>query len=567
MMAQTLNPYASAFQPPLRLEEHELELERYLLPDSLLVSPRSTYDSSFTFSSRCSPRGGYSSSHLSDIPYHGDVDFLESARLPSVWEQYRHDRLLQYEMECDRSYRKLAETNPVYEPKPIYRRTERPPVQYRPVERRNQIPPPPATSTHSAPHRRAPIRPRQNPKFSTIAKQRAAPHHPPQKMNSCAPKFSPPTAPPKIVGDVSPKYDAECLLHLVRSQLEFYFSDQNLFEEQHSNLQYYMKLDSQRWVPSHILLNLPSIAKLTTDMQVILDALRSSNLLELNEDESKCRRPNYIPPADYKVRKNLRRSVLVYGLPEQMTDKSIRQLLGSHGNILCVAFAGMEEGPDTEIGAVIMKKKFGEQLTLTNLTTAFVVFESQSQANKCVKTRSRHSVDGIRTMHKYDYNKVVKRLGKGQSPLITPNPSPMMPAPQSSNKKHYGGLTPNQTATKSFQLSPNNNVHKQNVNNPPPHHHHHNNLKPMYSRSAQHGNRMGFRKPASNHWRKAAPAGVSNNGPDSLNWRGDNSMRPRTNSAQNSRSNYGNQGSKYQERRFSKENFNHQNSFALLKTM
>merc|ERR1719443_2454547 len=94
---------------------------------------------------------------------------------------------------------------------------------------------------------------------------------------------------------------------------------------------------------------------------------------------------------------------------------SLRQLLGTHGNILCVAFAGMEEGPDPEIGAVIMKKKFGDSLNLTNLTTAFVVFESQSQANKCVKTRSRHSVDGIRTMHKYDYNKVVKRLGKGQS--------------------------------------------------------------------------------------------------------------------------------------------------------
>merc|ERR1719433_2272360 len=145
-----------------------------------------------------------------------------------------------------------------------------------------------------------------------------------------------------------------------------------------------MKLDPQRWVPSHILLNLPSIAKLTADMQVVLDALRSSNLLELNEDESKCRRPNYVPPADYKVRKNLRRSVLVYGLPEQMTDESLRRLLDMHGNILCVAFAGMEEGPDADIGNVIMTKKFND-INPDSLKTAFVVFESQSQANKCVK--------------------------------------------------------------------------------------------------------------------------------------------------------------------------------------
>merc|ERR1712038_942498 len=97
------------------------------------------------------------------------------------------------------------------------------------------------------------------------------------------------------------------------------------------------------------------------------------------------------------------------------------------------------------------KKKFGDSINLTNLTTAFVVFESQSQANKCVKTRSRHSVDGIRTMHKYDYNKVVKRLGKGQSPLFTPNASPMMPVNKASPvNNNYGGMVP---STSGFQLS------------------------------------------------------------------------------------------------------------------
>jgi len=302
-----------------------------------------------------------------------------------------------------------------------------------------------------------------------------------------------------------------------------------------------MKLDPQRWVPSHVLLNLPSIAKLTSDKKVVLDALRSSNLLEINEDETKCRRPNYIPPADYKVRKNLRRSVLVYGLPEQMTDESLRQLLGMHGNILCVAFAGMEEGPDPEIGSVIMKKKFGDSINLTNLNTGFVVFESQSQANKCVKTRSRHSVDGIRTMHKYDYNKVVKRLGKGQSPLITPSASPMMPAMKNQSIK-YGGMTPSASG---FQLSPN-------VN------------KPIFNRKQRistmtNSRNNGFRK---SQWRNGPK------GPDSLNWRGDNSMRPRTNSAQNRRS-VQSKGSKYQDRCYSKENYInqnslHHNSFALL---
>jgi len=519
-MAQTLNPYASAFQPTF--EEHELDMERYLLPDSLLVSPRSNYGAFDSYSFSRSPRGAYSGSRLADVPYSADMEFLESARVPSVWEQYRHDRYLQYELECERQYRKLADSNPVYEPKPVFRRNERP--QFRQVERLN----------HSSQQNIRRPKPFQTPpKYSIVAKQRTTT---PQKASNSGAKFTPPVL--KVPGgDISPKYDAECLLHLVRSQLEFYFSDQNLFEEQHSNLQYYMKLDPQRWVPAHVLLNLPSIAKLTNDKKVILDALRSSNLLELNEDETKCRRPNYVPPADYKVRKNLRRSVLVYGLPEQMTDESLRKLLGLHGNILCVAFAGMEEGPDSEIGSVIMKKKFGDSVNLTNLKTAFVVFESQSQANKCVKTRSRHSVDGIRTMHKYDYNKVVKRLGKGQSPLITPSPTPMMPAVNKNQhcSKYGGGMTP----STGFQLS-------SNANKP--------NQMP-YNRNQQHKpltNRNGFRKP---QWRNG-PKGADS----SLNWRVDNPMRPRTNSAQNSRTGFANKGSKYQERRFSKENYNHQNS-------
>jgi len=528
-MAQTLNPYASAFQPIL--DEHEFDTERYLLPNSLLVSPRSnfgTYDS-FSFS-RCSPRGGYSSSHLSDIPYTGDFADLEYARIPSVWEQYRNDHYVRYEVECERQYRKLAQSNPVYEPKLAHLRNER--AQFRPVERMNPNPP----LTHRRP------KPRQSPNYTAVAKQ----HSSPQKVKIGA-KFTPPAL--NVPGDVSPKYDAECLLHLVRSQLEFYFSDQNLYEEQRSNLQYYMKLDPQRCVPVHILLNLPSISKLTSDKKVILDALRSSNLLELNEDESKCRRPNYVPPTDYKVRKNLRRSVLVYGLPEQMTDEPLRKLLGMHGNILCVAFAGMEEGPDPEIGSVIMKKKFGDSVNLTNLKTGFVVFESQSQANKCVKTRSRHAADGIRTMHKYDYNKVVKRLGKGQSPLITPSASPMMPAMNNNQSSKYDGMKP---SANGFQLSPN-------INKP--------NQMPMFSRNHKptmtNNRNGGFRKP---QWRNGPVQGAQ-----SPNWRVDTPMRPRTNSAQNSGSAYATKGPRFQERRFSKENYNrnslNHNSFSLLKAI
>lgn len=246
-------------------------------------------------------------------------------------------------------------------------------------------------------------------------------------------------SPPKI--DVS--YDADAEVNLIRSQLEFYFSDKNLQEESNSNLIFYMLQDNM-WVPLHVVCALPKIRDIGGKKDDVLNALRTSALLELNANESKVRRPGYVLPPDFKVRKSLRRSVLVYGLPQQMTDAGVRRLLDMHGNILCVAFPTQSDGPDIEMGRIIMKKKLGDPANLLKLTCAFVVFESQSQANKCVKARSRSSPDSIRTMHKYDYNKVVKRLGKGMSPnsspLWTPTASPSFNSePRSSS---LSGATP-----------------------------------------------------------------------------------------------------------------------------
>jgi len=264
-------------------------------------------------------------------------------------------------------------------------------------------------------------------------------------------------SPPKI--DVS--YDADAEVNLIRSQLEFYFSDKNLLEESNSNLIFYM-LQGKMWVPLHVVCALPKIRDLGGKKEDVLNALRTSTLLELNAAENKVRRPEYQLPPDFKVRKSLRRSVLVYGLPQQMTDAGVRSLLEMHGNILCVAFPNQTDGPDIEMGRIIMKKKLGDPSNLLLLTCAFVVFESQSQANKCVKARSRSSSDGIKTMHKYDYNKVAKRLGKGMSPnaspLWTPTASPSFNSePRSSS---LSGATPTMNAVPGgLKLSPAHNAH------------------------------------------------------------------------------------------------------------
>jgi len=535
-MAQTLNPSASIFRPTFH-EDMNLDFESYL-PDRLLVSPHKHQRRSFEVVPFCRSPREYTSYHYSELPFRGEPVHLEQN---SFWDENSVSSLQQEFMKMERELGRA----------PRHLNSNSKPLNYEAAKNNHD-------SHRQSTHRSATTTPVRH----NYQSQRA-----PKKMNQKFTNAHRRTSQKKVPDfnhakqhnqqGLLPKYDVECLLHLVRSQLEFYFSDQNLYEEMHSNLQYYMKLDPQKWVPVHVLLALPSVAKLTTEKEVVLQALRSSNLLELNSDESKCRRPNYVTPADYKVRKNLRRSVLVYGLPEQMTDEEVRGLLDMHGNILCVAFAGMDEGPDCEIGSVIMKKKFND-LDIDNLKTAFVVFESQSQANKCVKARSRHSIDGIRTMHKYDYNKVVKRLGKGQSPLMTP-----VPAPNSFPPNKMNGVNNRTTFNSNAHSFPMNSSGNKRM----PFHHQTTNSAaqsaPSFLKRNQNNSNVlknntnqDFRK-KTQKWRSPTK------GSDSLNWRLNNSpMRQRTNSNQN-RSTGAAIGGEFSKFRNSKENVN---TYPLLQT-
>jgi len=348
-------------------------------------------------------------------------------------------------------------------------RTAPPPQRNSPPPRQRSSPPPPAQNQRrvSPQKQKQPSKPSSN-SFANVARTSLERQSTPspttenrtntttglsasetreQSSTNSAERRSPPKT--------EASYDADAEVNLIRSQLEFYFSDKNLFEEINSNLIFYM-LQGKMWVPVHVVCALPKVRELGGKREDVLNALRTSSLLELNDNEDKIRRPGYQLPPDFKVRKSLRRSVLVYGLPQQMTDKGVRELLDSHGNIMCVAFPQQSDGPDIETGRIIMKKKLGEPANLMKLTCAFVVFESQSQANKCVKARSRSSSDGIRTMHKYDYNKVVKRLGKGMSPnsspLWTPTASPSFNSePRSCS---LSGATPTFNSTPGFKLSP-----------------------------------------------------------------------------------------------------------------
>lgn len=557
-MAQTLNPRANVFCPTF--PEERLDFE-YLLPNSLLVSPKGRGRSSFRSFEPVpfcrSPRGYHDFRGFSDLPqqgkkepYYENLWDLESTH-GSVWDDFSpsvlQQEFLKMERERDIAYGRIMPQHAQQQTAPRHPLPNNNEYSKNHNNYRQQ-------STRSSPQQR-PMAPQRLPYQEVQKPQHTAKHASVVQRQTTPPKQHVPESRKNAGGQNLPAYDMECLLHLVRSQLEFYFSDQNLFEEMHSNLQYYMKLDSKLWVPVHVLLDLPSIKKLTSETEVVLKALRSSTLLELNDDETKCRRPNYVPPSDYKVRKNLRRSVLVYGLPEQMTDESLRRLLDMHGNILCVAFAGMEEGPDADIGNVIMTKKFND-INPDSLKTAFVVFESQSQANKCVKARSRHSIDGVRTMHKYDYNKVVKRLGKGVSPLFTPVPAPTnnMPLNQLQQQGNQRGMMKNNNNYALGNKNNNNNFKLNSQQQQAPIFMKRNNQQQINNHlNNSNLNNQGFRKPQQNShqqkWRSPAMKGSG-----SLNWRANNSpMRQRSNSTQNRSVSNSNNG-EFSKVRFSKEN-------------
>jgi len=494
-MAQTLNPRASEFRPhPFYHGQSSYQEDfEFFLPDHLLISPNNSSVGRFD----PTPAVDYPYSHSSSAQGLHKKMSLDIKPWDQPWESsFYYGQKLEAERSrnsCSSQYR--SSNDPFLARSQSSRSYNRSPRNFHPDSNCSRTPRPNNFNSHPS---------TTPPKYAAIARTRT-PMRPQVKV------AQKPVQIQTLPTPVAEGYDADCLLHLVRSQLEFYFSDKNLFQEIHSNLQYYMKLDEKRWVPLHVVCSLPAIRKLKASKEVVLKALRSSTLLELDVSETLVRRPNYVPPPDFQVRKNLRRSVIVYGVPKHMTDEQIRNLLDMHGNILCVAFTGMDEGPEPEIGCIIMKKKLGETVDFAQLKTAFVVFESQSQANKCVKSRSRSSADGIRTMHKYDYNKVIKRLGKGVSPLFTPTHSPLNTMSGMSGISNYNGMA------SGFQLSPMA-THRSSVNN---------------------SNRINNTSRQAPFLRKSASWNVSASKADSsLDWRSDNKvglMQARSSSALNRR--------------------------------
>ncbi|KAL0016934.1 hypothetical protein SO802_004003 [Lithocarpus litseifolius] len=78
----------------------------------------------------------------------------------------------------------------------------------------------------------------------------------------------------------------ESLPVLLLKQIDYYFSDANLVKDDYLR----SNMDDQGWVPIALIASFPRVRSLTTNVQLILDSLRSSTIVEVQDD--KVRRHN-----------------------------------------------------------------------------------------------------------------------------------------------------------------------------------------------------------------------------------------------------------------------------------
>ncbi|GJD06371.1 Lupus La protein [Galdieria sulphuraria] len=148
----------------------------------------------------------------------------------------------------------------------------------------------------------------------------------------------------------------------VRNQVEFYFSDANLPRDKF--LRSKTGESGDGYVYLDIIASFKRLRSLTTDMSIIREALKNSNLVELNEDGTKLRRKSALPCSI----SNKRKTIYVKGFPQQKEPEleSVVELFAPYGVVCSVRF---RRYPDT--------KKFKG--------SAFIEFETEEAAQRAAE--------------------------------------------------------------------------------------------------------------------------------------------------------------------------------------
>ena len=115
----------------------------------------------------------------------------------------------------------------------------------------------------------------------------------------------------------------------IKAQVEYYFSDDNLGKD--AFLMKHIGRNRLGYVSLKLVASLRKVKSLSKDWRVVLASVRSSELLALNEEETKIRRLAPPPQVDYS---HVARTLLVTGYPQSEPDpREVEAAFGRHGEV------------------------------------------------------------------------------------------------------------------------------------------------------------------------------------------------------------------------------------------
>lgn len=115
-------------------------------------------------------------------------------------------------------------------------------------------------------------------------------------------------------------------------QVEWYFSDENLLKD--SFLMKHINRNKQGYVSLKLVASLRKVKTLSKDWKLVLDSLKRSTLLALNEEETKIRRTSPAPQVDFS---HISKTLLITGYPHQEPNLAdVEQHFGRYGEVIRV---------------------------------------------------------------------------------------------------------------------------------------------------------------------------------------------------------------------------------------
>ncbi|KAJ2944513.1 hypothetical protein O0L34_g3858 [Tuta absoluta] len=172
-------------------------------------------------------------------------------------------------------------------------------------------------------------------------------------------------------------------------QVEYYFGDVNIVRDKFMSEQ--MKLD-EGWIPLDVMLRFNRLAKMSTDVDVIVNALNksTSGLLEISEDKKKVRRhPDHpIPEMNEERRKELMaRTIYAKGFPKDSVLDDILKFFHSQSSQADVENVVMRRYVDRKSKQRLFKG------------SVFATFKSQELAQKFLETKDLKYNDTVLELH------------------------------------------------------------------------------------------------------------------------------------------------------------------------